>query len=71
MENGKDLDNSIKKNIFGLSVGLLMSILFTLSGVTVQALDSLVPMCQLNTIRLAGKTFLGLYHLKNKGVGPT
>ena len=45
---------SYKKQILGVVVGLLMSILFTLGGVTVQALDKLVPVFQLNAIRLAG-----------------
>ena len=43
------------KQAVGVALGVLLSLLYTVGGVAVQALDKLVPLFQLNVFRLTGK----------------
>ncbi len=44
-----------ERQIIGVLVGLIVSALFTIGGVTVQAIDRRIPVFQLNAMRLTGK----------------
>ncbi len=55
MEASTALHQRNRKQIVGVLLGLIMSILYTTGGAAVQALDKLVPLFQLNAIRLVGK----------------
>ncbi len=47
--------SGLYKSIVGVALGVLGILCFAVGGVTVQALDRLIPVFELNFIRIAGK----------------